>query len=365
LSVVATDGSRLGAIRRDELAHAARVAIASMLSWWLAVEAGFSSAPYLASVACLMYMQPSVYESFTRAIQRMVAVVLGVGLAVALFTVAGVNAWIVGLVILVGLLAATALRLGPGGSIQIALSGLLVLAVTSIDPGYPGQRILETMLGAGVGLLVMLIASPPAVSPAERAAAAVVSQASLVLRTLGEVLADGWSSRSAESVAQSARVLRDLADDARIKVDRATESLRLNPRARSARPTLERARMKVDALHPVSRRAVTTINVMNEDTEETAPMPNLARLLTESAQVIEAYGGWCDAPTDPEAGTRLRRDLVAADEAWSNAAAIVERRWRERPERWLRFGMLLPLCGLVSTEARGGLESGAPSVRRR
>ena len=164
-----------------------------MLSWWLAVQAGFSSAPYLASLSCLMYMQPSVYESLARAIQRMVAVVLGVGLAVALFTAAGVNALVVGLVIFVGLLAATAMRLGPGGTIQIALSGLLVLAVTSVDPGYPGQRILETMLGVGVGLVVMLLTSPPAVSPAERAAAAVVSQASLVLRTLAEVLEHGWS----------------------------------------------------------------------------------------------------------------------------------------------------------------------------
>lgn len=363
--MVASDGARIGSIRRDELAHATRVAVASMLSWWLAVEAGFSSVPYLASVACLMYMQPSVYQSLARAVQRMVAVLLGVGLAVALFTVAGVNAWIVGLVILVGLLAATAMRLGPGGSIQIALSGLLVLAVTSVDPGYPGQRILETMLGAGVGLVVMLLASPPAVSPAERAAAAVVSQANLVLRRLGEVLADGWSGRSAEEVAESARVLRDMADDARVKVERASESLRFNPRARSARPSLEQARMKMEALHPVSRRAMTTVNVMNEDTEDTAPMPNLSRLLTEAAQVIEAYGGWCDAPTDPEAGARLRRDLAAADEAWSHAAALVERRWRERPERWLRFGMLLPLCGLVTAEARRGLQSGPPPVRRR
>ena len=162
-----------------------------------------------------------------------------------------------------------------------------------------------------------------------------------------------------------AQALRDLADDARVKVERATESLRFNPRARSARPSLERARIKVESLHPVSRRAVTTVNVMNEAAEDTAAMPNLSRLLAESAQLIEAFGAWCDAPTDPEACRRLQQDLVAADAAWSSAAAVVERRWRERPERWLGFGMVLPLCSLVTAEVRRGLESGAPSVRRR
>jgi uncharacterized membrane protein YgaE (UPF0421/DUF939 family) len=358
VSVIATDRSLLGTIRRQELAHAARVSAAALLSWWLAARAGLSNAPYVASLACLMYMQPSVYESFARAMQRMVAVVLGVGLAVAAFAVAGVNALIVGLVVFVGLLAATVLRLGPGGTIQIALSGLLVLAVTSVNPGYPDQRILETMLGVGVGLAVVVLTAPPAVSPAERAASAVVNQASLVLRTLGQVLEQGWSRRSAEPVAERARALRDMSDDAEVKIGRATDALRFNPHARSARSSLERARRKAQALHRVSRRAMTTVNLLSEGTDEAGPMPSLSRLLTESAEVVESYATWCDSPADPEARQRLDHVLSAAEEAWATAATVVAQRWKEQPERWLRFGILLPLCGLVTAEVRRGLDPG-------
>jgi hypothetical protein len=339
--------------------HAARVTVAVILSWLIAEWAGLSSAPYMASLACLLYLQPSVYESFTRAMQRLVGVVLGVGLAVAVFTVAGVNALIVGLVVFVGLCAATVMRLGPGGSVQIAASGLIVLSITSTNPGYPGQRILETMVGVGVGLVVVTVTAPPTVGPAERAAATLVSQASLVLSMLGEVLAQGWSRASGEAVAEHARQLRDISDEARVSIERASETLRFNPRGGSARQALAQTRLKVEAMHPVSRRAMTTVNLLNESTDETAPMPNLSRLLTESAVVVDAYGAWCDSPSDSEARRWVDTNLAAADNAWSTAACVVEESWRERPERWLRFGMLLPLCGLVTTQVRHGLDRGS------
>jgi hypothetical protein len=303
-------------------------------------------------------MQPSVYESFTRAMQRLVGVVLGVGLAVAVFSFAGVNALVVGLVVFVGLLAAILLRLGPGGSVQIAVSGLMVLAITSVNPGYPGERILETMVGVGVGLAVVIVTAPPTVGPAERAAASLVSQANLVLSTLGRVLSQGWSPLSGEAITEHARELRDLSDEATVSIERASESLRFNPRARSGRRSLAQARLKVEALHPISRRAMTTVNLLNEGTEETAPMPNLSRLLAVSARVVDAYGAWCDSSSDVEARRCVDANLASADEAWSTAAMAVEERWKERPDRWLRFGMLLPLCGLVTTQVRRGLDQG-------
>ncbi len=361
MSVLAPDrSSHVGTITRPELAHATRVAVAASLSWWLAVEAGLSSAPYIASLTCLMYMQPSCYDSFARAVQRVVAVVFGVALAVGVFSLIGVDAVIVGAVVFVGLLLASALRLGPAGSIQIALSGLIVLAVSAANPAYPGQRILETLLGVGVGLLVVLTAAPPAVAPAVRTASAVARQASLVLSTLGQTLEQGWSRRSGDLIVEYGATLRDLSDEARVMIQRATEGLRLNPRARSSRPSLEAARRKEGALHRVSRRAMTTVNLLHDGTvEETAPMPNLSRLLARSARVVDSYAAWCDSPDDPEVRRRLDHDLEDADGAWSTAADAVEEKWREQRGRWLQFGMLLPLCGLVSSEIRRELAASA------
>ena len=359
MRVVAADrSSRVGTVTRPELAHATRVAVAASLSWWLAIEAGLSSAPYIASLTCLMYMQPSCYDSFARALQRLVAVAFGVALAVGVFTLLGVNAIIVGAVIFVGLLSAAALRLGPAGSIQIAVSGFMVLAVSSANPAYPGQRVLETLLGVGVGLVVVLTATPPAVAPASRAAEAVANQTKLLLGTLSQILEQGWSRRSGDAAVDQAAALRDLSDDARIKIQRATDGLRLNPRARSALPSLDAARRKEDALHRVSRRAMTTVNLLHDGTiEEAAPMPNLSRLLGTSARVVDSYAAWCDSPDDLAVRARLDHDLEAADDAWSTAADVVEERWREQRARWLQFGMLLPLCGLVSSEVRNELVS--------
>ena len=65
---------------------------------------------------------------------------------------------------------------------------------------------------------------------------------------------------------------------------------------------------------------------------------------------------WLHADVETRRGVDAH--LAAADKAWSAASTAVEERWKERPERWLRFGMLLPLCGLVTTQVRRGLDGG-------
>jgi uncharacterized membrane protein YgaE (UPF0421/DUF939 family) len=62
-----------------------------------------------------------------------------------------------------------AARLGPQGVVQVPASALLVFLVGQTTPGYAGERIVDTLIGAGVAVIaVLLTPSAPAPPPSCR-----------------------------------------------------------------------------------------------------------------------------------------------------------------------------------------------------
>ena len=69
-------------VTRQQVFQAAKTAIAAGLAWEVALLADPHSHPYFAPMAVLLVVQPTVYDSLSRAFQRVAGVVVGVGVTV-------------------------------------------------------------------------------------------------------------------------------------------------------------------------------------------------------------------------------------------------------------------------------------------
>jgi uncharacterized membrane protein YgaE (UPF0421/DUF939 family) len=169
-------------VSRTQLLLAAKAAVAAGIAWAVALALSPHSRPYFAPLAVILIVQPTVYDSLSRAFQRVVGVVLGVAAALAVSHFLAPSGWSIAIIIFAGLLLGWSVRLGPQGAIQVPVSALLVFAVGSATPGYGGRRVVETLIGSAVAVLAVL-ASPSAPAP-ER----VVSDAVAPLRRCGDFL---------------------------------------------------------------------------------------------------------------------------------------------------------------------------------
>jgi uncharacterized membrane protein YgaE (UPF0421/DUF939 family) len=112
--------------------------------------------PVFAAIAALLTVQPSINQSLGRGVERTVGVVAGVVVASVIGIVLGGGFGAIALSVVCALLLTWALRATPGTANQVAISAMLVLALGTASPDYAFDRIVETALGAVIGLVVNL-----------------------------------------------------------------------------------------------------------------------------------------------------------------------------------------------------------------
>ena len=169
-----------GLVTRQQVFLAAKTAIAAGLAWVAALAADPHSRPYFAPLAVLLVVQPTVYHSLSRAFQRVAGVVVGVAAALAVSHFLAPSAWSIGIIIFAGLLLGWTARMGSQGAVQVPVSALLVFLVGRATPGYGGERIADTLIGAGVAVIAVLL-SPSAPGP----------DAVMATRSMARALVDG------------------------------------------------------------------------------------------------------------------------------------------------------------------------------
>src|ERR1700722_12077769 len=88
-----------GRVTRGQVFLAAKTAVVAGLAWVAALAADPHSRPYFAPVAVLLVVQPTVYDSLSRAFQRVAGVVVGVAAALAVSHFLAPSAWSIGIII--------------------------------------------------------------------------------------------------------------------------------------------------------------------------------------------------------------------------------------------------------------------------
>ncbi|MFE6199968.1 aromatic acid exporter family protein [Streptomyces sp. NPDC057838] len=218
--------------RRDPVVvQTLRSAFAATIAYVIALRLSPEKAPLTAPLTALLVVQVTLYATITNGFRRVNAVVTGVLVAIAFSLLVGLTWWSLALLLVASLAVGRLVRVEEYVP-EVAISAMLVLGVTTVgDTAW--ARVLETLIGAVVGLGCNLLLAPPVW--VEEAGASIEGLArrlrQLMLRMGEEAAGAPPVDRAAERLHEARRLDHDIVEvDAALR--QAEDSLRLNPRVR-------------------------------------------------------------------------------------------------------------------------------------
>lgn len=338
----------LRASARVPLLQAAKMALATIAAWILAGLLIPGQLPAFAGIAALLVVQPSLNQSLSRAVERSIGVIAGVLVAYVVGIVFGGGYWVVLLSIVAAIAVSWALRLTPTTSVQVPISAMLVLSLGASDPGYAVDRIVETVIGAAVGLVVNVFVVPPvAIRPARESVDALLDEIADRIDAIASALAAPLSPARLDELLVLARLLRPMLEktDAALKV--ADESLSINPRRNRHQPGLSEAVALRDRLaNLVSRTAAMTRTLHDRYSDELLAEPTIAALAEETRRA--AHDLRLLRLTPPAADAE---ESTGTDEPPALTAPLTIA--RPDPTHWILIGSLLEDLRRIREEITG------------
>ncbi|GAA5061652.1 aromatic acid exporter family protein [Streptomyces sp. SID10815] len=266
--------------------------VAYVFAKWLSPE----PAPLTAPLTALLVVQVTLFATLTTSIRRVNAVVAGVIVAIAFSLLVGLTWWSLALVILAGLAVGHLVRVDEFVA-EVAISAMLVLGVTTVG-STAWARIVETLIGAVVGMACNLLLAPPLWT--EQAGESIEGLARrmrrLMLRMGDQVTGDTPVEQAAERLHEARRLDHDIADvDAALR--QAEDSLRLNPRVREGLLHRVVLRTGLDTLEictvvlRVLARSLTDLAKEREPEPLFSPQtgPAVQQLLCEISDAVVSY----------------------------------------------------------------------------
>jgi len=360
--------SELLAIDRGVLVQAFKIALSAGLAWalagWLLSSPSPIWAPITASLMALLTVRASIRDS----IEKIVAVVIGIGVAIWLGGLIGLHAWSIAVIVAVGFLIGKVLRLNGGAAAQIPINGLFVLALGAATDQV-GQRFLDTLIGAGVAVLVNFAVVPPNyVGSATRSVAAFADSLVGVLAVIAGGVTTPWTLADASGWLRTAREQGRFAGAAESDVEKATQSMKLHPGRASWENALDRLQQANDTLQIVEvqvrtlARTVRDIATKMPDRDGSQPpMPMASAMLTAASDAIEAFAHTLlRAEKDAKAvvaGGAARRSIAFARGKIAEINADLGDMLAANLARGVFLGALVVETGRILDELEAGLAS--------
>ncbi|MEZ3161371.1 FUSC family protein [Microbacterium sp. BWT-B31] len=333
----------LRASRRGPLLQVVKSAVATALAWLVAGWLIPGPPPVFAAIAALLVVAPSLNQSLAKAVERSIGVVAGVIIASLLSLTLGTATWVVILATSIALIIAWGLRMTPVTANQVAISALLVLALGTSTPGYAGDRILETLIGAAIGIIVNLALVPPVlVGPARADADRLTEALAAALERLAVTLTEPQSGAQLTETMLEARLLRPMVDAAGAAIDAAGDSLAMNPRARRHRADLAVAQALVERHRAMVTQVIGMTRAVFDGYDPTLPDEPEAHAIAE--QLRRAAH---DVRLDPQRATAAAHaegdEAAPADQEFSEETALTAPLTVPVPSpmHWILIGSLL------------------------
>ncbi|MCC0576215.1 FUSC family protein [Streptomyces californicus] len=324
-------------------AAAAAIIAWALTGWWLDAPMAL-----MAPWAAVALVQGTVYRSLRTAVQLFVMIAAGTLLAAGAAALTGdtMIAMVVALPLatLLGNLASVG-----GQGLYASTTALFVLAYGSYSLPAVGHRLLETLVGAVVGVAVNAVVLPPVHSlHAGKLAAALPRDCARLLREMGDGLEE-YDAQRAESWNRSANDLLTALSELYVGRRWDSESFRLNPVRRLRRSTPAPSADWDIVWARVANRLLGLTLTLWETASENRELPRppdraldeLGRLLSAAADACTAYGTIM-AHGDDEEG-RDRRDTALAD-AHRALASLKGRLDGQEPDVGAAIGSLVADC---------------------
>ena len=295
--------TRRGASRvRAQLWPVVQTAGAAALAWVIALELLGHESPFFAPVAAIIALGATRGQRARRAVELMLGVALGIGLADLLIGATGTG--LLQLAAVVGLAMTAALMLHAGQTLitEAAVSAALVATVSPEAHGFPPTRLLDALIGGAVALAFSQVLFP--VDPVR----VVREAAEAVLDELGATLTDIASALerrdldAAEHAMLRAGRISDLWASFERALDTGREAARFAPRRRRARDRFTTyddvglpLNLAVKDIHVLARGAVRALTIGDR-------IPSrIVEALRELAYAIRRIAGRLGQPERAEA----------------------------------------------------------------
>lgn len=337
---------------RSPLLQVLKTSVAVVAAWLLSTLLLGQPLPIFAGIAALLVVQPSVNQSLAKGVERSLGVILGVLLAYGAGLVFGTSTWIVLAIVVVSLLLAWALRLTPGSANQIPISAMLVLAIGGgSSPDYAIERVIETLIGVGIGLLVNALIVPPVlIGPARRAVKSLAEAVASTLDALADSLRTPKSTAELATLLADARTLRPRQSDALAALTRAEESLLLNPRSGTHRRLLARDRELMGKLTILVTRVLGISRAVHDRyDDELSREPIAQSIAIELSRAAHDLRLLARAPNDRSAAAGVESPVTAELPALTAPLAIAA----PHPQHWILIGSLMEDIRRVREEITG------------
>ncbi|MHB9857329.1 FUSC family protein [Streptomyces sp. YIM S03343] len=229
----------LGRHREPVVVQAVRSTVAATIAYVIALRLSPESAPLTAPLTALLVVQVTLYATLTTGVRRVNSVVAGVLVAIAFSLLVGLTWWSLALVILASLAVGHLVRVDEFVP-EVAISAMLVLGVTTVG-NTAWARVVETLIGAAVGLGCNLVFPPPVwVGEAGESIEGLAVRVRRLMLRMGEEAAGRTPEeptgtplpqRATERLYEARRLDHDIVEvDGALR--QAEDSLRLNPRVR-------------------------------------------------------------------------------------------------------------------------------------
>ncbi|MET9107384.1 FUSC family protein [Streptomyces zhihengii] len=338
--------------RRDPVvAQTLRSTAAATIAYVVALQLSSEPAPLTAPLTALLVVQVTLYSTLTTGVRRVNSVVVGVLIAIGFSVLVGLSWWSLGLIILASLVVGRFVRVDEFVP-EVAISAMLVLGVTQVaDTAW--DRVLETLIGAVVGLLFNVLFVPPVwVETAGDSIEDLARRMRRLLLGIGDELTrETPVERAAERLHEARRLDNEVADvDAALR--QAEDSLRLNPRVKEGllhRIVLRTGLDTLEICAVVLRVIARTITDLAKERKDEALFPHevgvaLQELLAHVADTLVSFAVLVTTRTSESADAaeeRLTGELAAARASRDTAADLLLEGVQRLPRQWQLHGALL------------------------
>jgi len=332
---------------RIPLLQTGKTALATVAAWLVAGALIRGELPTFAAIAALLVVQPSLNQTLARAIERSLGVVAGVLVAYVVGIVFGGGYWIVLAAIVIAIGLAWLFRLTPTTSVQVPISAMLVLSIGMSTPGYAADRIIETVVGAAIGVAVNIFVVPPiSVEPARRAVDALLAETADRIDAIALALTRAQTPQALEELLLLSRLLIPMGAKADAALTSADESLSINPQRGRHQPGLDEAiQLRARLARLTTRTLAMTRTLHDRFSPELVDEPTVTALAEETrraAHDLRLQRLDHQAPAD---------DASAAAEPPALTAPITVA--SPDPQHWILIGSLLEDLRRIREEITG------------
>ncbi|GAB3616982.1 aromatic acid exporter family protein [Okibacterium endophyticum] len=321
---------------RLPLLQVAKTSVATILAWVVSGLLLPVQLPIFAAIAALLVVQPSINQSFGRAVERSVGVIIGVVIALGISLLFGEQTWIVLITVVIAIFVGWLFRLTPPSANQIPISAMLVLAIGAASPEYAVERIVETLIGAAIGLIVNVIIVPPVrLGPAREAVGLLAAEVAQSLDRLAAALRSPQSRQQLDTLMIEARLLRPMREAAQAALAEGEESLTLNPRRTAHRRALSETEQLLNRLTAIVTRTVGMTRAFRdhyaEDLHHDGTVQSIATELERAAHDLRLLTRPPEQVQDADGGQSAPMPALTAP--------LIIR--RPHPDHWILIGSLM------------------------